>query len=241
MNKIKSALFIILFLPQIISAQDCKSYVTIESDNSDLLIFVNDIYEGNGKVELELFVGKYIIKIKEPGFRWDARSIEKEISVDECGSNYDFKINLGKEYILNTNPSDASVFNSDSLIGYTPIYIPDDIKTILIKKDNFKPRRINITELPSLKPVSLDFTGEIKNKSFAESPYFEILVGTALGIGAVAAYYKIQADQSFDQYEKTKDQKYLDETNRYDNYSGIAFAALQINFGTLIYFLLSDQ
>jgi len=85
--------------------------------------------------------------------------------------------------------------------------------------------------------------GEYYNKreeSFFNSATFKILIGSAAVLGGIAAYYKIRADKKYDDYLLTKNQKQLDEVNRYDLYSGISFGLLQINFGYLIYKFLTD-
>lgn len=249
MKMLTKILFVVLLSLQMITAQDCKSTVKINTPQSDLLIFIDNEYKGNGNIEVELNEGVHKVKLKEPGLRWNARSVQKEISINNCEQNYDFTFELEEEYLLETNPADVCVYvyDNDTLLGNTPLLISKKIETIELEKEDYKSRRLNLSGVSLQNPVSLEYTGELseltasrKAKSFTDTPFFEILIGTAVGFGAVAAYYKIQADQSFDKYEETNEQKYLDETNRFDNISGIAFGALQINFGALIYFLLSD-
>jgi hypothetical protein len=241
MKEIFKILFVFFLFTQLSYAHDCKAVVKINSDNDDLLIFVDDKYAGNGTVEMNLEKGQHKIKVKEPGIKWDARSIQKVISIDNCEQNYSFTLQLEDEVLLKTNPDDVYVYDKDLFLGNTPLLISRNVETIELEKRDYKLRTLKLSDLPGANPVKLDFTGELKTKSFTETPYFGILIGTAVGLGAIAAYYKIQADQSYDKYEETKEGKYLDDTRHYDNISGIAFGALQINFGTLIYFLLSDQ
>ena len=241
MKETLKILLVFFLLIQLSYAQNCKPVVEINAGNSDLLIFVDNKYIGNGNVKTTLEKGTHKIKIKEPGIRWDARSVTKEISIDNCEHEYDFTIRLEDEVLLKTNPEDVYVYEENKLLGNTPLLISRNIETINLKKEDYKPRTLKLSDFSGTSPVKLDFTGELKTKSFTETPYFGILIGTAVGLGAIAAYYKIQADQSYDKYEETKQQKYLDDTKHFDNVSGIAFGALQINFGALIYFLLSDQ
>ena len=241
MKNLLQILFLLLVGLNFISAQDCKSNLVLKAESEDLLIFIDNEYLGNGNVETSLSEGLHKIKIKEPGLRWDARTLEKEINITECGKEYNFTFKFDEEYLLETNPSNVWVYSNDTLVGNTPILISKNIETIKLEKEDYKTRILNVNQLSSTDKIHLDFTGELKTKRFIETPFFELLVGTAVGLGALAAYYKIQADQSFDKYEETKEQRYLDDTDKYDNISGIAFGALQLNFGALIYFLLSDQ
>ncbi|MBI3194510.1 MAG: PEGA domain-containing protein, partial [Ignavibacteriae bacterium] len=57
--------------------------------------------------------------------------------------------------------------------------------------------------------------------------------------GAVAAYFKIQADNLYDEFERTGDQSALDNVKTYDTVSGIALGVCEINLGLLTYFLLT--
>lgn len=230
-----------VFLTLMVEAQDCKSTININTSNSDILVFIDDQYAGNGSLSVSIEMGKHKIKIKEPGIRWDARSAVKEITIDDCSTEYNISMNLEKEILLQTDPDDVYVYEGDKLLGNTPLLLSRSIETVKLKKEDYRTANMKLSQVNFNHPVKLDFTGELKSKNFTETPYFGLLIGTAVGLGAVAAYYKIQADQSYDKYEETKERKYLDDTNSFDNISGIAFGALQINFGALIYFLLSDQ
>jgi hypothetical protein len=57
--------------------------------------------------------------------------------------------------------------------------------------------------------------------------------------GAVAAYFKIKADNLYDEFERTGDNSALDDVKTYDTVSGIALGVCEINLGLLTYLLLS--
>ena len=239
-NVFKIFLIAIIF-STVLFSQNCKSKVTINSEADDLLIFVDNVYKGNGKIEIDLSNGIHIVKIKEPGLNWDARTLQKEINITDCNENYNFTFPFEATILFETKPLDVWVYENNALLGNTPLLISKNVEAIKLEKKDYKTLTLKTSELASLNPVKLEFTGETKSTSFADSPYFKILIGTAVGLGGLAAYYKIQADQSFEKYELTNQQKYLDETDKFDNMSGIAFGVRQVNFGALIYFLLSDQ
>ena len=79
-----------------------------------------------------------------------------------------------------------------------------------------------------------------RTENFFTSSTFKILIGSAAVLGGVAAYFKIKADRKYDDYLQTKNRSILDEVDRLDLYSGVAFGLLQINFGYLIYKFLTD-
>jgi len=96
------------------------------------------------------------------------------------------------------------------------------------------------TESSSAQSNIYEYINKNKTKSFFSSGTFKILIGSAAVIGGVAAYFKIKADRKYDDYLQTKNRSELDEVDRLDLYSGIAFGLLQINFGYLIYKFLTD-
>lgn len=67
-----------------------------------------------------------------------------------------------------------------------------------------------------------------------------MLQGTAIALGVTTAYYKLEADKSFDEYQLTGDPAALEQTEKYDLISGITFVAMQIDFGFILYLFLSD-
>lgn len=237
---LKIFLMAIIFSPALFS-QECKSKVKITAESKDLLIFVDDVFTAKGNADVELSTGVHNIRIEESSLNWDARKLQKEISVLNCEENYSFSFSFDETILLETKPFDVWVYENNSLRGNTPLFVPKNLESLELEKIDYKSLTLKPADIASLNPINLEFTGETKSTNFADSPYFKILIGTAVGLGGLAAYYKIQADQSFEKYEQTNQQKYLDETDKFDNMSGIAFGVLQINFGALIYFLLSDQ
>ena len=95
-------------------------------------------------------------------------------------------------------------------------------------------------ESSSVQPNIYEYINKNKTESFFSSGTFKILIGSAAVLGGVAAYFKIKADRQYDDYLQTKNRFMLDEVDRSDLYSGIAFGLLQINFGYLIYKFLTD-
>lgn len=109
----------------------------------------------------------------------------------------------------------------------------------LVKSDsllsNFKPQLVK-----PFKPEIYLNEYDQKKENFTSSYLFKGLITGVVALGATAAYFKIKADERFDQYNLTKDKTYLDETRKFDWISGISFSALQINLGFLIYYFLIE-
>ncbi|MCB0730702.1 MAG: hypothetical protein KDC88_06685 [Ignavibacteriae bacterium] len=124
-----------------------------------------------------------------------------------------------------------------------------------IEKDNFtnkiKPKSISEMKLVRNWKANLDYQKEnfyrtsiinIKPKKpkFIDSDLFLIIVGTSVALGATAAYFKLESDKSYEKYLDTNNKTYLNKTDKYDLYSGIALGTLEVNFGFLIYKFLTD-
>ena len=73
-------------------------------------------------------------------------------------------------------------------------------------------------------------------KNFTHSAEFKWLLAGVVAFGGAAAYLKIEADKRYDEYQETGEERFLDETRRYDVLSGISFGLLQLNF---LYMVLS--
>lgn len=81
---------------------------------------------------------------------------------------------------------------------------------------------------------------EKREQNFLDSDLFWVILGSSIVFGSAAAYFKLEADNSYEKYKISFDQKYKKKTDKLDLYSGIALGTLQINFGFLIYKLLTD-
>jgi hypothetical protein len=126
------------------------------------------------------------------------------------------------------------------LIGNTPVYLNQDLKSLVLEKSDYLSKEITIDEINSNEKIRLDFIGEENNGSFYESTIFKVLVGTAVALGAATAYFKLEADNRFEEYKITGDPELLNQTDRLDIISGVSFVVLQINFGLIIYLFLSE-
>jgi hypothetical protein len=219
------------------NSQTCKATLTIETDGEVAGIYLNQKLLGTGKAKVELEPGTYEVMAKENVKDW--KTLVKTVGLNECDSlKISFKFN--EEKYLQTNPQDVAVYNGDSLIGYTPLYLTSDYKSLELNKLGYESKTISSDNISSNQPVALNYIGEVKGKSFYKKDLFKYLVAGIVVLGGTSAYFKLKADKKFDTYKITGEQGLLDQTHKYDLISGITFTALQINFGTLIYLFLSD-
>lgn len=229
-----------LFVAVEIYAQNCTAILQIETNKDSSLIFVNDSLKGNGKIRIEVNPGKYFIGIKENVSKWNGQEIYDSVNIKLCDKEYLRSYNLHDKIYIETKPDNVAIYVYDSLTAFSPNFVSvDQFQTVKLKKGNVG-KSFHSSELTAYNNISLDFTPSPHNGSFTNSTWFKVLLGSAAVLGATAAYYKIQADKKYDQYVEEKNPALLDDVDRYDLYSGVAFGFLQINFGYLIYKFLTD-
>lgn len=229
-------LFIILVSSSF--AQQKEILLVIKAEPLECSIFIDGRLEGKGKIEKYVKPGEYNIYIKESLLKWSAGDVSEKIIVKGDEEKVERVFRPVSKVFFSTIPQDVRVTVKDSLIGYTPLFINEGLKNIALSRENYLPREISL----SSGTVEINMGQPINGRqtSFVKSPWFKVLLGTAAVLGATAAYYKIKADKSYDTYLNNMSQSTLDEVNRYDTVSGIALGALQINFGLLLYLLLSE-
>ena len=220
--------------------QDCKAQLTIESDLEDMIVFIDDSLAGSGKtVNIKLNLGSHKVVTAENNERWDARSFIDTLNVQSC-EDINLKYKFGSEVLLYSQPQDVKVFISDSLLGYTPLYIPTGLNNIRLEKPGYETTMVDYSDFENDQPVRLNFTGEIDGGNFFDKTLFKVLVGSMLALGAATAYFKLEADNKFDEYQITGNEELLTQTNRLDEISAVTFVALQLNFALIIFFFLGD-
>ncbi len=241
MNSIIKIIFVIvmIFSMQVFS-QECKSLVSINTNDPEAIIYIDNEFKGAGFIEIFLHEGSYEMRISRAKNQWGSTDFVQTIDVVDCNINSEINVTLAEEVFLRTIPEDVNVFAGDSLIGHTPLWLAPGNGMLSLRKKQFEDMEINAGNISSNKIYELLYTGNDKEKSFVQTDIFKILIGSIVALGAATAYFKIKADKKFENYRFTRDQKYLDETRKLDLISGITFGALQINFGALIYFFLAE-
>ena len=239
MNLLTKILMILFFVNLFLQAQDCKNILRIISDKSEVNIFFNDsLVSSNGQAELEISDGEYEITASESDENWNAKTFTDSIFLSNCETKT-IHYHFNAETLIETIPSDVYVYSNDSLLGFTPIKIPTNIQELKLSKPGYVQKEIKIVEKP-VHLIQLEFNGTIKSEPFVKTTLFKVLVGSAIALGAITAYFKLKADDNFDEYRFSGNKKFLDETNRYDTISGISLALFQINFGYIIYRFLAE-
>jgi hypothetical protein len=233
--------FIFVFIySAVLSAQDCRATISLQTNNKNSALFIDDKFFAKGEnIVIELDTGNYKIRIIEDLKKWNAEIISDTLRIVDC-NKVSLNCNFKNKTIIDSNPQDVYVNNGDSLLGFTPILVDKNFVELYLSKPGYSNKIVSTEEVNSGNKPELTFLGEVKDESFYNTTLFKVLVGTAIALGATTAYYKLEADKKFDEYQVTGDPGLLDQTDRYDIVSGISFVALQINVGLIIYFFLSD-
>ncbi len=201
---------------------------------------MNDSINYYNATEIDLMEGTFTISITEVSDRWDAKKYEESFNLSNCEIK-NINIRFLDEILIDSNPQDAKVFSGDVLLGYTPLILSKGINPVKLSKPGYFDRELYIDDNISGINVSLEFAGYQPKESFFKKPVAKILFGSMIVLGATSAYYKIKADNNFDDYLKTGELKYKERTNQYDLISGITLGLTQINFGYLIYKIFFDD
>ncbi len=238
MNKITGIYLFFIFLASNLAAQNCGSDYLFENQSHGFII-VDGKLLGRDSVRITLSKGTHIIAIKKNIYEWDGNTILDTITVKGCNQPRRVRYNLPGISYINSNPQDAAVYNFKKLIGYTPALISKNLIDISLKKKNFFPKQIDsLSPVVNVKLIPEEF--HQNKEEFTQTPWFKVLLLSAAGFGATAAYFKLKADKRFDKYKETKESVFLNQTDKFDLYSGIALSALEINIGVLIYYFLFD-
>jgi hypothetical protein len=231
---------IISLLPSVIFAQECKSNILIQTDIQNAKLFINDSLESEGnEFVLELKPGTYRISVVEDFKKWNSRRINDTLNINDC-RDLKLRYELKNKIILDSQPQNVYVKSEDSLIGFTPLLLEEGFETLLLQKPEYLDKLISQQEISSGVKPELQFIGQVEGESFYESTLFKVLVGTVIALGATTAYYKLEADKTFDEYQVTGDPALLEQTDKYDTISAVTFVALQLDFGLILYLFLTD-
>ncbi len=240
LDKILFAIFLSLQSLCALSAQNCKSLLRITTGTDSSGIYIDGRLSGKGSLKVELEKGIHVIAATEPPRMWNPRTLTDTVNITGCGETKNVRFSFAAFRYLNTSPQDVSVSQRDSVIGYTPLFIPESVSVISLYKEGFSPETVNLKTIKPGEKIDLTFTGRPYGESFYRRGIFKYLLGGIVLLGGATAYFKLKADNRFSEYQATGIASKLSETRKYDLISGITMGALEINFGILLYYFLSD-
>lgn len=162
----------------------------------------------------------------------------------------------GYLYFINSNPFNAEVYYKDSLLGLTPVRFTSNEKltgNVFLRKKGYKDESFNLEEYNFekgtevfLKPLfSVEEKVVIKDRqtNFVKKRSLTGILTSgiiAITTGMLAYNTKEKANDFYNQYLDNRSQDNLDKSNKYDIYSGISLALMQVSVAGLIYFLFLE-
>ena len=236
----KKIVLCLLIISGISYSQTDSVHLSIRTNSdSTALFFDNEFYGVSKNFNLSVGQGTHSIYLVENIRLWDAEIIKDTILAEESGQ-MNFEYQFKEKILINTTPQDVYIYEKDSLMGFTPTFIESGFNELKLYKPDYQSINVNLSEVSNGKKPELDFTGEAPKRPFFGSTLFTVLLGTAIALGAATAYYKLKADDLYEEYLITGDAGLLDNIDQYDGQSAGTLIAMEICVGTIIYFFLSE-
>jgi len=234
-----SIIIVILFCMSCIGFAEEVKNVRINLESKAVLYLDSCIIGEDSVFELRLAPNKYKIDlIFSANNSWNRISIDTTVGIV---SDTVLVFPTPTMTLIYSKPSDASVYLNSQLFGLTPYYLNmnllNDRDSLFIKKENYLTKYISPNELQTNLMYDLELDKSLNN-NFINKNIKYILLGSAVVFGSLSAYFKQEANKYFYSEEPSEHDSRL--VKKYDNYSAIFSGMLQVNFGVLVYLLLSE-
>ena len=228
-----------------------SSMLTIRSNAPGTRIFIDDRFVGISPLSgIPITKGEHKLRYLHPdSLRWPLPVIVESLVIS-ADSSIERTVNFPSMVYFTTEPYGASIRLNDSVIGTTPLYYSANLsgQVVTFAKGGYEDASMVVSadggEVYSrLRAID----GNMRNESALMvsgersknlTPIFIASYGTILA-GGMAAYFKIQADQRYNEYLSGGDPATLDHVHQLDRFSAIALVTSQLSFIALSYLLLS--
>jgi len=228
-----------------------KCTLTIQTTPESVYVLLDGRAIGITPMEIDsVGAGTHILVLQHPDVEsWLAIPLEDTIVVKE-GEARTLRYALRTRYLVATTPFGADVILGDSVIGTTPYVAPAGLthKSLFLRKPGYESVDVTLSGKPVIS-TSLNkvWQNEEQASYFVESSktgsnavYLYISGAATVLSGVAAAYFKVKADDQYQQYQRTGNNNFLSQTHRLDTAAGISIAVTQISLGLFTYFILSQ-
>ncbi|MBI4535423.1 MAG: PEGA domain-containing protein [Ignavibacteriae bacterium] len=226
--------------------------ITVQTDIDGAVVIIDSQRVGITPLVIDtLAPGWHRLTILHPDlYNWLAGTVSDSFSVNS-GDARTLRYAFEARYLVTSSPYGAEVLIRDSTAGTTPLVLKVDrsIRHVVIRKEGYEDTSVDLRSdhrgilNTNLKKVwqsetepglqDLDHSGPSSLRLYVTG------AATVLS-GAAAAYFKVKADNKYNQYLQTGDPSLRSETHRLDTASAIALAATQIGLGLFTYFILTE-
>jgi len=214
---------------------------------------------------VQLTPGRHSLIITPPDDRlWTLPPKVDSVSVSQAETTV-VAFSFPKLVPLFSSPSGATVRSGSVRLGTTPIILRDSshagvgLSSVIVEKEGFLPDSLFLEAVPEVSPLytiqsrhaiflSLKPSAGIQpdelllkpSDIFPKRNSVILLSATTLASGIAAVVLKQKANRYFDLYLSSRDPVLLTQTRRYDTYSGIALAAMEISIAAIVMVLLTQ-
>jgi hypothetical protein len=228
-----------------------NSYVSVKSSISGVRIYFDSIFVGiTPQDSIRMSSGSHLVRFVQPNDRdWFLQAIVETVQL-KPQEHILINVNFPDLCRIATSPFNADFTIGDSVCGTTPIVIPisSERLNVSIFKKGFAKINENLDGHIwqyhfNLMPSDKEAQNEepIFLKSFnkkGEIPIY-ISAGGAVLAGAVAAYFKIKADNRYSDYQRTGDSVTLERVKSFDKAAGVSLFVAEMSLILFSYLLIS--
>jgi hypothetical protein len=193
--------------------------------------------------------GNHVVRYCHPDTsRWPVSVVVETLNVTSS-TPVERTVTFPAVYHFTSEPYGAAIRIGDSTVGTTPMYYAGFLggQVIVFSKPGYDDGSVLASAEGGEVYCTLsggDGAGR-ERSSLRVSDQSKSLVpiivasGTAVISGSMAAYFKIKADKSYDEYVATGNPGALTRVDTFDKYSAVALVASQLSVIALSYLLLS--
>jgi hypothetical protein len=237
--------------PFALSQADSRAVrVTITSNVPDARILIDSLDAGVTPLrDFTLPEGRHVICVISGGTRrWFAEAVCETVDVTD---GLQLHMRLPRTIAITSEPYGATIIFKDSLLGTTPSLIPihDEAGMVRLTKEGYDDATLFFdASIGSLHAVlkQKDIQSGNNRWMYLEKEESGAIVpvvvsaSSAVLSGAMAAYWKLRADDVYREYRRTGDPAQLDRIHKLDLVSGIALGLSQASLAFLTYLLVSQ-
>lgn len=233
------------------SPQTSPARITITSNVHNATVFIDSVEIGTAPVlGYAVTPGDHTVCLVSHDDRsWAVNAWCEQVSIEE-GKEYSLRISPLRQMRITSDPFGALVMYKDTVLGETPYIFStrEGSGSLRLSKEGYD----EVTLLFDGSTTSLhgamnprehlrtdDVWRYLENEESQSIAPVVITASSAVLTGAAAAYWKIHADNLYDDYRLTGDPGRLHQIRKLDVASGIALGVSQISLALLTYFLLS--
>ncbi len=236
------------------AVRDTFAVLTVTSPVAGVIVFLGDSSLGTVPVKVRnVNPGIHVLRYIYPGGRdWEHPALTDTVVV-RSGEQIERTAVFPSYIRITSEPYGAAISVNDSMLGTTPYLLSSSSPLggmILFSKEGCEPVRLPISgnekEIHAVlkRTKGSDSLGNVKSPYLAQNQQevsVPVIVSTGAAIlaGASAAYFKVKADNYYQDYQASGDAAALSNVTKFDRFAGISLAVCQINLGFLVYYLLS--